>query len=47
MNLEINLQLAFSNGFDTYVIRFLSYLTDIEWQFDYETIVIYIEISMR
>ena len=35
MNLEMNLRF------------FLSYLTDIEWQFDYETIVIYIEISMR
>ena len=35
MNLEMNLRF------------FLSYLTDIEWQFDYETIVIYIEIYMR
>ena len=37
MNLEMNLRF----------ISFLSYLTDIEWQFDYETIVIYIEIYMR
>ena len=40
MNLEIDLRLAVYKFF-------LSYLTDIEWQFDYETIVIYIEIYMR
>ena len=46
MNLEINLRLVDVNGFAAYKF-FLSYLTDIEWQFDYEMIVIYIEISMR
>ena len=38
INKEVRNEFAFS---------FLSYLTDIEWQFDYETIVIYIEIYMR
>ena len=43
MNLEINLRLVVFK----WIRYFLSYLTDIEWQFDYETIVIYIEIYMR